>query len=92
MFGIKIIYCPWPILKVEILAGSPSKSKTGLVIGIVGGFLGIILLGGFMLFFWRGRNKGYKREIFVDVPGLYHLFFTVVTSVCVVSSRKRKRL
>nr|XP_025884233.1 probable LRR receptor-like serine/threonine-protein kinase At5g10290 isoform X3 [Solanum lycopersicum] len=49
--------------------GSPSKSKTGLVIGIVGGFLGIILLGGLMLFFWRGRNKGYKREIYVDVPG-----------------------
>ncbi|XP_059307473.1 probable LRR receptor-like serine/threonine-protein kinase At5g10290 isoform X1 [Lycium ferocissimum] len=49
--------------------GSPSKSKTGLVIGIVGGFLGIILLGGFMLFFWRGRHKGYKREIFVDVAG-----------------------
>ncbi|WMV53345.1 hypothetical protein MTR67_046730 [Solanum verrucosum] len=49
--------------------GSPSKSKTGLVIGIVGGFLGIILLGGLMLFFWRGRHKGYKREIYVDVPG-----------------------
>ncbi|KAF3627888.1 putative LRR receptor-like serine/threonine-protein kinase [Capsicum annuum] len=48
---------------------SSSKSKTGLVIGIVGAFLGLIVLGGLMLFFWRGRNKGYKREVFVDVAG-----------------------
>ncbi|XP_009777370.1 probable LRR receptor-like serine/threonine-protein kinase At5g10290 [Nicotiana sylvestris] len=49
--------------------GSPSKPKTGLVVGIAGGFLGILLLGGSVLLFWRRRHKGYRREIYVDVVG-----------------------
>ncbi|KAL3646993.1 hypothetical protein CASFOL_009165 [Castilleja foliolosa] len=50
--------------------GRSSKSKTGIVIGIVGVLLVIILLGGFlMLFIWKGRHKGYRREVFVDVAG-----------------------
>ncbi|XP_016492501.1 putative LRR receptor-like serine/threonine-protein kinase At5g10290 [Nicotiana tabacum] len=49
--------------------GSPSKPKIGLVVGIAGGFLGILLLGGSVLLFWRRRHKGYRREIFVDVVG-----------------------
>ncbi|CAN4123368.1 unnamed protein product [Withania somnifera] len=49
--------------------GSRSKPKTGLVVGIAVGFLGILLLGGSVLLFWRRRHKGYRREIFVDVVG-----------------------
>lgn len=94
IFGSHIIYAPWPILnsKLEILAGSSSKSKTGLVIGIVGAFLGLIVLGGLMLFFWRGRNKGYKREVFVDVAGPYHPFYSILPSICVVSPSKKRLL
>ena len=43
-----------------------------MIIGIIGGLLGIILLAGLLLlFFWRGRHKGYRREVFVDVAGLF---------------------
>ncbi|KAI7733201.1 hypothetical protein M8C21_006165 [Ambrosia artemisiifolia] len=45
------------------------KSKAGILIGVIAGVLVLILLGCLMLFFWRGRHKGYKREVFVDVPG-----------------------
>ncbi|PIN09931.1 Serine/threonine protein kinase [Handroanthus impetiginosus] len=50
--------------------GGSGKSKTGMIIGIVGAFFVILLLGGFLLLFlWKGRHKGYKREVFVDVAG-----------------------
>lgn len=54
--------------------GSPSKTTTGLIIGLAVGFLAILLLGGSVLVFWRRRHKGYRREIFVDVVGLCHMF------------------
>lgn len=63
-----------PNSKVKFLAGSPSKTTTGLIIGLAVGFLAILLLGGSVLVFWRRRHKGYRREIFVDVVGLCHMF------------------
>ncbi|VFQ89761.1 unnamed protein product [Cuscuta campestris] len=45
------------------------KSKTGMVVGIVVGFLCIVIAGGLLLCFLRGRHKGYMREVYVDVPG-----------------------
>ncbi|CAK9163259.1 unnamed protein product, partial [Ilex paraguariensis] len=49
--------------------GASSKSKTGIILGIVGGLLGLLLLGGLLLLLWKGRHRGYKREVFVDVAG-----------------------
>lgn len=49
--------------------GASKKSKVGIIFGIVGGLLVLLLLGCLLLFFWRGRHKGYKREVFVDVAG-----------------------
>ncbi|KAI3691197.1 hypothetical protein L2E82_49416 [Cichorium intybus] len=46
---------------------SSKKSMAGIVIGVIGGVLGLLLLGCLVLFLWRGRHKGYKREVFVDV-------------------------
>ncbi|XP_024973644.1 probable LRR receptor-like serine/threonine-protein kinase At5g10290 [Cynara cardunculus var. scolymus] len=45
------------------------KSMAGIIIGVIGGVLGLLLLGCLMLVLWRGRHKGYKREVFVDVAG-----------------------
>ncbi|CAI9109479.1 OLC1v1009303C4 [Oldenlandia corymbosa var. corymbosa] len=53
----------------SISGGGSSKSKRGTIIGIVAGILGILLLGGLLLVFWKSRRKGYKREVFVDVAG-----------------------
>ncbi|XP_055825617.1 probable LRR receptor-like serine/threonine-protein kinase At5g10290 isoform X2 [Solanum dulcamara] len=50
--------------------GSPSKPKTGLIVGIAVGFLGLLLLGGSVLLIWRRRHKGYRHEVFVDVVEL----------------------
>lgn len=49
---------------------SSRKSRTGMIIGIVVAFIFILILGGcFMVFLWRDKHKGYRREVFVDVPG-----------------------
>lgn len=45
------------------------KSKAGIIIGVIVGVLVLLLLGCVVLFLWRGRHNGYKREIFVDVAG-----------------------
>ncbi|XP_052188960.1 probable LRR receptor-like serine/threonine-protein kinase At5g10290 isoform X2 [Diospyros lotus] len=49
--------------------GSSRKPKVGIIVGIVGGLLGLLLLGGLLLLLWKGRHKGYRSEVFVDVPG-----------------------
>ncbi|KAB1200418.1 hypothetical protein CJ030_MR0G007262 [Morella rubra] len=49
-------------------SGGSSKPKIGVILGIVGGCAVILLLGGF-LFLCKGRHKGYRREVFVDVAG-----------------------
>ncbi|XP_051140787.1 probable LRR receptor-like serine/threonine-protein kinase At5g10290 isoform X2 [Andrographis paniculata] len=47
-----------------------SKSKTGMIIGIVVAFVVILILGGcLVLFLWKDRQKGCRREVFVDVAG-----------------------
>lgn len=48
------------------LAGSSHRSKVGLIVGTVIGLILLLLLGS-LLFFWC---KGYKREVFEDVPGV----------------------
>lgn len=49
--------------------GASKKSKAGIIIGVIAGVLVLVLLGCLMLFLLRGRHKGYKREVFVDVAG-----------------------
>lgn len=44
-------------------------SKIGVILGIVGGCIAIFLLVALLLVLCRGRNSGYKREVFVDVAG-----------------------
>nr|XP_034907401.1 probable LRR receptor-like serine/threonine-protein kinase At5g10290 isoform X2 [Populus alba] len=50
-------------------SGGSHKSKTGIIVGVVGGFTVLFLFGGLLFFVCKGRHKGYKREVFVDVPG-----------------------
>ncbi|OUZ99360.1 Protein kinase domain [Macleaya cordata] len=45
------------------------KSKLGIIIGTVGGVIGLFLFGGLVFLLWKGKHKGYRREVFVDVPG-----------------------
>ncbi|KAL2343070.1 hypothetical protein Fmac_004355 [Flemingia macrophylla] len=49
--------------------GSSHKPKIGLIVGIVIGLVIILLLGGLLFFWCKGRHKGYRREVFVDVAG-----------------------
>lgn len=51
------------------MVDASKKSKAGIIIGVIAGVLVLLLLGCLMLFLWRGRHKGYKREVFVDVAG-----------------------
>ncbi|KAK3031638.1 hypothetical protein RJ639_037386 [Escallonia herrerae] len=53
----------------NILAGASNKPKTGIIVGVVGGLLSLLLLGCLLLFLWKCRHQGYKREVFVDVAG-----------------------
>ncbi|KAK9096518.1 hypothetical protein Sjap_022015 [Stephania japonica] len=45
---------------------SSHKSKRGVIIGVVGGIV-LLLLGVALFLVCKGKHKGYKREIFVDV-------------------------
>ncbi|KAK6923685.1 Protein kinase domain, partial [Dillenia turbinata] len=49
-------------------AGTSHKSKVGIIIGVVGGII-LTLVAGLLIFLWKGRHKGYKHEVFVDVAG-----------------------
>ncbi|XP_042971429.1 probable LRR receptor-like serine/threonine-protein kinase At5g10290 isoform X3 [Carya illinoinensis] len=50
-------------------SGGSNKPNIGVILGIVGGFAVILLLGGVLFILWKGRHKDYKREVFVDVAG-----------------------
>lgn len=52
------------------MIGGSQKPKIGIIVGVVGGFVIVLLLVGFGYFICKGRHKGYKREVFIDVPGL----------------------
>ncbi|XP_058179548.1 probable LRR receptor-like serine/threonine-protein kinase At5g10290 isoform X1 [Rhododendron vialii] len=49
--------------------GSSNKSKIGTVLGIIVGIVCLLVVGGLLLLFWKGRHKVYRREVFVDVAG-----------------------
>ncbi|KAI5669869.1 hypothetical protein M9H77_19722 [Catharanthus roseus] len=51
------------------IGASSSKSKAGMIVGVVGGILGILLIGSLLLYVWKGKHRGYKNEVFVDVAG-----------------------
>ncbi|KAF4366702.1 hypothetical protein F8388_020064 [Cannabis sativa] len=50
-------------------SGPSHKLSTGTIVGIVGGIIFILFIGGSLYFVCKNRRKGYKREVFVDVPG-----------------------
>ena len=65
----------------SLLAGSSQKPKVGIIVGIVGGFIILLLFGGLLFFLCKGRQKGCKGEAFVDVAGYCYLsYFWMKTS------------
>ncbi|XP_057970618.1 probable LRR receptor-like serine/threonine-protein kinase At5g10290 isoform X2 [Malania oleifera] len=50
-------------------SGASHKPSIPLIVGIVGGLVALLFFGWLLLFMWKGRRKGYMREVFVDVPG-----------------------
>lgn len=53
-----------------LVTGSSNKPKLGIIVGVVGGLISL-LFGGLLYFICKRRHKGYKREVFVDVAGLF---------------------
>ncbi|KAK1267698.1 putative LRR receptor-like serine/threonine-protein kinase [Acorus gramineus] len=49
-------------------SGGSNNSKIGIIIGTIGGIIGLFLIG-LLAFFLKGKKKGYRREVFVDVAG-----------------------
>ncbi|KAF2284029.1 hypothetical protein GH714_018173 [Hevea brasiliensis] len=50
-------------------SGASNKPKIGIIVGVVGGTIILLLFGGLLFFVCKGRHKGFKREVFVDVAG-----------------------
>ncbi|KAJ8453196.1 hypothetical protein Cgig2_008080 [Carnegiea gigantea] len=48
--------------------GSSNTAKTGIIVGIFGGLVGV-LIGGSLFLLCKSRYNAYKREVFVDVAG-----------------------
>ncbi|GKV44696.1 hypothetical protein SLEP1_g51856 [Rubroshorea leprosula] len=47
-------------------SGGSRKPRIGIIVGTIGLEI-LVLLGSLLFFLWRGRRKGYKREVFVNV-------------------------
>ncbi|PKI66218.1 hypothetical protein CRG98_013386 [Punica granatum] len=62
------INLPHPCASDSGNSGSSRKSKVGIIIGVVGGLV-LLLLCGMLVFLYKGRRNGYRREVFVDVAG-----------------------
>ncbi|XVF17267.1 hypothetical protein REPUB_Repub10bG0105200 [Reevesia pubescens] len=60
---------PHPCVSNGNDSGSLQKPKVGIIVGIVGGFIILLLFGGLLFFLCKARQKGYKGEVFVDVAG-----------------------
>ncbi|XP_038882748.1 probable LRR receptor-like serine/threonine-protein kinase At5g10290 isoform X1 [Benincasa hispida] len=50
-------------------SGASNKSKVGLIAGLIAGLIVAILLVGLLILLCKHRYKGYKGEVFEDVPG-----------------------
>ena len=53
------------------VTGGSHKPKIGLIVGIVGGLIGLLLFATVLCFLWKSSRRGYKREVYVDVAGLW---------------------
>ncbi|CAO2827788.1 unnamed protein product [Amaranthus hypochondriacus] len=49
--------------------GSSNKTKIQVIIGVLGGFFGMLFLGILLYCLCKSRLKGYRRDVFVDVAG-----------------------
>lgn len=71
------------------MTGGSSKPKIGIIVGVVGGLI-LFLLGGMLFLVCRGRHKGYKREVFVDVPGLsFSEHRKIIVKICYCTTNKK---
>lgn len=52
-----------------IFSGASNKSKVGLIAGLIAGLIVALLLVGLLFLLCKRRYKGYKGEVFEDVPG-----------------------
>lgn len=55
------------------LAGSTHKARIGIIVRIIVALVIILFFGG-LLFWFKVKHKGFKREVFVDVAGLSSVF------------------
>lgn len=51
------------------LGGGKKKSKTGVIVGTAGGLLGLLAVGCLLWYMYKGKHRGYRREVYVDVSG-----------------------
>jgi NhaP-type Na+/H+ or K+/H+ antiporter len=56
------------------LTGASSKPKIGVILGVIGGCIVILLLGALLFIMYKHRHKGDKREVYVDVAGLFSFY------------------
>lgn len=57
------------------MTGGSHSSKIGIVLGSIAGVIGLSIVGFILLYFRKGRRKGYRPEVFVDVAGKQLMLF-----------------
>ncbi|KAG9451497.1 hypothetical protein H6P81_011462 [Aristolochia fimbriata] len=60
---------PHPCASRTSDAGGSKKSKIGVVIGTIAGVVGFLICVGVLFLLLKGRHRGYRPEVFVDVAG-----------------------
>ena len=50
--------------------GGKKKSKTGVIVGTAGGLVGLLAVGCLLWYMYKGKHRGYRQEVYVDVSGM----------------------
>lgn len=64
---------------------SQEAIRIGLIVGSIAALVIILFLGG-LLFWCKGRKKGFKCEVFVDVAGLSFVLVCELYCACICLS------
>lgn len=58
------------------MTGGSHSSKVGVVLGIIAGVMGLCFVVFILFYCCKGRRKGYRPEVFIDVTGKQYVILS----------------
>ena len=54
-----------------LLTGRSNHSELAPILGSIGGVIALLVVAGVAFIRWKNKRKGYRRDVFVDVAGIF---------------------